>query len=280
MTTFDYAARIRERGLNTYFVSEGDREYSIRTQTVVPANPCCNCYSVAKLFTVTAIGMLYDRGLLTPNSRMADLLCNLLPKEMDPKWNEVTVHDLLLHRVGFGCGMLDIDSEDASKYPSTDYLNTVLSTALPYHPGSVHQYTDAAYYILSRIVAEVSGKELAELLRPVLMETMHFKEFAWSVCPKGYSMGATGLYLRTEDMVKLGILYLNGGEWKGETVISKEWVDKVFSEGYELKPIGNNWYGKGGMRGQLLILNPEKGIAVACHSYENKSLNGVLIPAE
>ena len=35
------------------------------------------------------------------------------------------------------------------------------------------------------------------------MDKMKFKEFAWSRCPYGYSMGATGLYIRTEDMVKL-----------------------------------------------------------------------------
>lgn len=280
MTNFDYAARLRAEGFNTYFVSEGDKSYGIRTQAVVPANPCCNCYSVAKLFTVTGIGMLYDRGLLRPESKMADLLRRFMPENADPKWEAVTVHDLLLHKAGFGRGMLDIDAEDASKYPTTDYLSMVLSTALPHQPGSVHQYTDAAYYLLSRIVAEVSGQDLSELLRPVLMETMRFKEFAWSVCPQGYSMGATGLYLRTEDMVKLGILYLNDGKWKDSTVVSEAWVDKVFAEGYELKHIGNNWYGKGGMRGQLLVLNREKGLAVACHSYENRSVNPFLIPKD
>ena len=52
-------------------------------------------------------------------------------------------------------------------------------------------------------------------------------------CPKGYSIGATGLYLRTEDMVKLGILYLNKGMWKETRVLSEEWVDMVISNEYE-----------------------------------------------
>ena len=270
LTNIDYADRARNAGLNVYFISEGDRDCNIRTQCVVPANPCCNCYSVAKAFTVTAIGMLYDKGLLTPKTRLVDVLADKLPKEMDPNWNDVTVHDLMLHCVGFDHGMLDIDCEDPSKYPTTDYLDIVLSASLPHKPGSVYQYTDAAYYLLSRIVERVAGMDLADFLRPVLMKTMNFKEFAWSACPEGYSMGATGLYLRTEDTVKLGILYLNGGEWKGKRIISKEWVDIVLKNGYEFKAKGNGWYAKGGMRGQMLTFNPERGIAVAWHSYESK----------
>ena len=277
MTNIDYAHRVSSHKSNTYFVAEGDQDYHIRTQSIVPANPCCNCYSVAKAFTVTAVGMLYDRGLLTPDTLLTDVLSDLLPDCLDPKWCTVTLHHLMQHKVGFDRGMLDIDAEDASQYPSTDYLRIVLSALLAYEPGTYYQYTDAAYYLLSRVIAKVSGCDLADLLRPVLMDTMQFKEFAWSVCPQGYAMGATGLYLRTEDMVKLGILYLNGGMWKGKRIISKEWVDTVLANGYELKNIGNGWYGKGGMYGQMLMFHPQKGLALACHSFEKKFSHKVLI---
>ncbi|MBQ9080389.1 MAG: beta-lactamase family protein [Clostridia bacterium] len=277
LTTIDYDARARSAGLNVYFIAEGDRDYNIRLQRAVPANPCCNCYSIAKAFTVTAIGMLYDKGLLTPETHVVDVLSDKLPENMDTNWREVTLHNLMLHYVGFDHGMLDIDAEDATKFGSTDYLKVVLSAPLPHKPGTVHQYTDAAYYVLSRVVERLAGMDIAELLRPILMKTMNFKEFAWSVCPEGYSMGATGLYLRTEDVVKLGILYLNGGEWQGTRVISKDWVDIVLKNGYEFKDKGNGWYGKGGMRGQMLTFNPERGLAVAWHGYEKKVPFDVMI---
>ena len=114
----------------------------------------------------------------------------------------------------------------------------------------------------------MSKVDLSDLLRPVLMDLMRFKEYAWSVCPKGYSMGATGLYLRTEDMVKLGMVYVNKGMWKDKRVLSEEWVDIVIKNGYEFTSLGDDWYGKGGMRGQLLMFNIKKGKAIACHSYE------------
>lgn len=264
-----YKQIVVDNNFNTYFISIGDKEYNIKKEVIVPANPNCNCYSVAKAFTVTAIGMLYDKGLVTPETLVVDILKKYIPNDMDEKWYKVTIHDVLLHKVGFGTGLLDIDCDDASQYPTLDYLNIVLSTKLKYEPGTTHQYTDAAYYLLSRVVYELTSIDLEDFLRPVLMDKMRFKELAWSKCPYGYSIGATGLYIRTEDMVKFGILYLNKGLWMGERIISEKWVDLVISSGYEFHHIGNGWYAKGGMRGQFLMFNYNLGKALACHSYDD-----------
>ena len=265
-----YKQKALEQKLNIYFICEGDDEYNINKTVVVPANPTCNCYSVAKSFTVTAIGILYDKGLVCPDTLLVDILGKYYPCNIDEKWNKVKVHDVLLHKVGFGEGLLDIDCDDASTYPTNDYLEIVFNTKLKYEPGTVYQYTDAAYYLLSRVVYELTSKDLEEFLRPYLMDTMKFKELAWSKCPLGYSMGATGLYIRTEDMLKLGILYLNKGVWKGERIISEEWVNLVITNRYEFSPIKEGWYAKGGMRGQLLMFNFDLRKVIACHSFEDK----------
>lgn len=265
-----YKQKALEQKLNIYFICEGDDEYNINKTVVVPANPTCNCYSVAKSFTVTAIGILYDKGLVCPDTLLVDILGKYYPCNIDEKWNKVKIHDVLLHKVGFGEGLLDIDCDDASTYPTNDYLEIVFNTKLKYEPGTVYQYTDAAYYLLSRVVYELTSKDLEEFLRLYLMDTMKFKELAWSKCPLGYSMGATGLYIRTEDMLKLGILYLNKGIWKGERIISEEWVNLVITNHYEFSPIKEGWYAKGGMRGQLLMFNFDLRKAIACHSFEDK----------
>ena len=269
MANITFKEKLLENKLNVYFVSQGDKDYNITKEIIVPANPTCNCYSVAKAFTVTAIGILYDRGLLTCDSLLTDILSKHIPNDIDPNWHKVTIHHLMKHKVGFGCGMLDIDCEDASLYSTTDYLQLVLKTDLKYEPGTTYQYTDAAYYLLSRVVYELTKTDLSDILRPILMDLMRFKEYSWSVCPKGYSIGATGLYLRTEDVVKLGILYLNKGMWKNTRVLSEEWIDIVLSNEYEFSSLGNGWYGKGGRRGQLLMFNIEKEKVIACHSYES-----------
>ena len=64
------------------------------------------------------------------------------------------------------------------------------------------------------------------------------------------------------------MLYLNGGEWKGERIVSEEWCRTVLERGYEFAPKSvDGWYGKGGMHGQMLALNPTLGLAVAWQGY-------------
>lgn len=264
-----YKQNAIDRNLNIYFICEGDKNYNITKEVVNNANPTCNCYSVAKAFTVLAIGMLYDQGLIKPDDLLTKILNKYLPEQIDPLWHKVTIHHVLLHKIGFDKGLLDIDCDDSSLYYTNDYLQIVFNTKLTYEPGSKYQYTDAAYYLLSRVVYEVSGKELSDFLSPVLMDKFKFKEFAWSKCPYGYSMGATGLYIRTEDMVKLGILYLNKGKWMDEQIVSEKWINMVIKNQYEFSYVKNGWYAKGGMRGQLLMFNFETGKAVACHSFED-----------
>lgn len=262
LTDTSYAALARAAGLNVYFIAEGDRDGAVRVEECVPANPCCNCYSIAKLFTVTALGILYDRGLLSPETRLTDIL-PLRPA--DERLGSVTLDQLLTHRAGLGI-TLDIDCEDASSFPR-DYARLIFDTPLAYAPGTARKYTDAAFYLLARAAKALCGEDPAGLLRAPLMDVMRFSEFAWSVCPLGCCMGATGLYLRTADMVKLGILYLRGGDWFGTRIVSEEWVDLVFRRGYELAPLGNGWFGKGGMHGQMLAISPQRALAAAWHGY-------------
>ena len=66
-----------DKNFNTYFLCVGDKNYNIEKEVIVPANPNCNCYSVAKAYTVLAIGLLYDKGLkrLSNNILLEELGC-------------------------------------------------------------------------------------------------------------------------------------------------------------------------------------------------------------
>lgn len=264
-----FKQRLLKKKYNTYFLCVGDKDYNIKKEVIIPSNPTCNCYSIAKAFTVLALGILFDKGLLSMDMLIIDILKKYVPNDIDEKWKKVTVEDAVLHKVGFNKGLLDIDVDDASKYETYDYLDIIFKTKLEYNPGEVYQYTDASYYLLSRVVSEISGVDLLDFLRPILMKKMKFKELAWSKCPNGYSIGATGLYLRTEDMIKLGILFLNKGKWKEERIVSNEWINRVILNEYEFKKLRDNWYVKEGMRGQVLMFNFELNKVIACHSFDD-----------
>jgi len=93
------------------------------------ALPCQNIYSVAKVFTVAAVGLLFDRGLLSTDDTVTEALGKLCPDHFHPQWKDTTVHMLLRHQVGLPEGFMDIDSEDAHTF-GRDYLSYVMNHGL------------------------------------------------------------------------------------------------------------------------------------------------------
>ena len=235
--------------------------------------PCGNChngYSVAKAFIMTAIGLLYDDGALNPNDLISSYV--EIPADADARWHEVTLHHLLCHRSGLGEPFLDIDCDNIRAYPTDDYLSLLFLRPLPYAPGTHYQYSDAVFYLLSRIISAVIARPADALLETRLFQPMHFGETAWSRCPQGYPIGGTGLYAGADDMAKLAWLYLCDGLYEGKRILSESWVRTALSNGYELAPFGDSgWIGKGGMYGQGIAFNQEMGVAAAWHAY---SLHG------
>ena len=246
----------------------------VNSNTIIAGNPCQNCYSVTKVYCVTAIGMLYDEGKI----KVTDTIGEIFAEEIaaygidENKWADITIHDVMKHRAGFTeGGKLDIDSQDATKWGSQDYLKLTLEASLDGNKG--YKYTDAAYYLISRVVTKISGQNLDIFLAERLFNKTNCREYAFAECPQGYPIGATGLYIRSSDVAKLGRIYLDGGKYGEEQIISKEWVDLVIQNGYELNKAGEG-YAKGGMRGQYLYINFAKNVAAAWHSYDPNGLTG------
>ena len=273
----EYTARAKATGLNIYAIAAMDSDgHSYRAQ-ITPANPTNDVYSVAKAYAVTGVGLAYDAGLLSPDANVPELLGDEMPSDADKGWRDVTLDQLMRHRAGYGRGWLDIDVDDASEYPADDYLSLAMREPLVHAPGEVYQYTDAAFYITSRIVEHAVNKPLDDYLRPMLMGKLKYREMGWSRCPKGHAMGATGLFLRVEDMTKLGMVYAQGGKWQAERLLSEKWVTMCLERGYEFGKIADDWYGKGGMFGQMLCFNVEKQCALAWQAHtETSALNAIL----
>ena len=257
---------------------DGSKIYSIceicngvsETAFIRESSRCHNTYSVAKLFVVTTLGILEDQGKLDIDEPVYPIFEKKFPKDFDPKWRQVKISDVIRHRIGFGqAGFLDIDAENAATWPNRDFLSILLSCPLQYEPGEKFVYTDAAFYLASRIVSEKSGERLSDFMIRELLEPLKFAEYAFSTCPEGYPIGATGMYISTEDMAKLGLLYVQRGVYDGRRILSERFVDEAFDRTFELFPIGDTGdaFLKGGMAGQLLYMNRKTKRVVAVHSF-------------
>lgn len=264
-------AFIKEKNYNIYSIAEICDGGEAESVCINPANACQNSYSVAKVFTVTAIGLLYDRGLISPEDFVTELLGEEISektaKKMDARWRGVTVDMALSHMLALPVGFLDIDAGHSEEF-GEDYLSYMLEYPLSGDHGAERHYTDGAYYLLARIAEKISGEPLDKFLWRELFSKLGFREVAWSKCPRGHCMGATGLYIRTDDMVKLGEIYRSGGLYRGGRILSEKWVSTVLARGYELRMSGfGEGYCKSGMKGQMLAVFPKQRRVVAWHGY-------------
>lgn len=60
------------------------------------------------------------------------------------------------------------------------------------------------------------------------------EHFTWDLSPEGICSGGNGVSCTTEDMLKVGNLFLNMGQWNGKQILTEEWcrmaigLDKVY----------------------------------------------------
>jgi len=258
------ADEIRRIDMNLYgfALMTGQGTEELYTQR---CNACNDSYSVTKAFVATAAGMLWERGALDLDEPVTDILRDWQPQ--DEKWKRVTTRHALGHKMGIGRGYLDIDVEDIWSYGTTDFLEVLFREPLKHEPGTYEKYSDAAYYLASRVIEEKAGEPADSFVMRELLIPMKAQEAAWSRCPMNHPIGATGLYIRSRDMVKLGWAYVNGGEYEGKRLFTEKWIEEERKGGLAFRRRGESLYAKGGMYGQMLMFSPEKGFAAAWHSF-------------
>ena len=76
---------IEQEEIPVYTVSHY-RAGETETRCIHPANCCNNIYSVSKNFTATAVGMLYDRGLLPLDTSVYELFHQDYPADCGEDW--------------------------------------------------------------------------------------------------------------------------------------------------------------------------------------------------
>lgn len=255
------------------------------TAQIHPANDCNDIYSISKNFTATAIGMLCDRGILSVDTSVYDVLSPLYP-DMPTVWRDCTVAHVLTQTTGIEHGFLDIDCEDARAF-GADWLHyTLFDRAPTVEPGSLYRYSDSNFYLASRIFAAASGENMMAFLQREMFVPMEFQGQAWAVCPACHPMGGTGLFIRVPDMAKLGQLYLQGGVYQGRRYLSEAWCQEATQNRVSVDI--NRGYGYsfwcehahpgefhcGGMNGQAIRVYPEKNLVIAWQGHDYNDMIG------
>ena len=282
--------------INVYSIAEVHNNV-MNIACVNPAHECNDIYSVSKNFATTAIGILVDRGIISLQDTVYDFFHSSYPDVCGDAWKKVTVEHVITQTIGIDRGLLDIDTEDTSRYPTDDFLRIKLSAPLIYPAGTHFTYSDSNFYLAGRIVAQATGKPLQTFLQQELFLPLSFQGHAWATCPHGHAIGGSGLYLSVRDMARFGQLYLNRGIYNGKRILSEEWCEKATQSHVAVDAANNVYYGYSfwrfrgvdayqgnGMFGQIIYVSPKRDLVVAwqCHDPEGASsrLSDLLLDQE
>lgn len=258
-----YDAVMRECAIDPMYDAALIRNDTIYYWHYPNCNNANNGHSTTKLFIDSCVGILADRGMLDVRAPVTSFFTkDELPDAMDPKWNGVTVHNAMRHRMGIDVVPYGVDEDGDIEKIGDDFLGYVLSLELKYAPDEYYRYSDAAYYLLSRIISSASGEKCQDFMYKNLLKPLGFRQWATAVCPRGYMIGGGGFFTRADDMAKLPYVYANGGMYDGKRVLSEEWTRLAVENHYALDEHGSTGsYYKTGAKGQGVIFKNNASFA-------------------
>lgn len=252
-------------------------------------------YSLSKSFTSTAIGLLVMEGKITVEDPVISFFKDELPATVSDNLAKMKIKHLLTMNTGHGQ-----DTMGKLRDSNETWTKTFLAQTVDHEPGTHFLYNTGATYMLGAILYKVTGEKLETYLAPRLFDPLEIKGYDWEYSPQGLNTAGYGLRVKTEDIARLGQLYLQKGKWNGKQIISESWVEEAsryqtssqagngdWSQGYgyqfwRCKP---GFYRGDGAFGQFCIVMPEQDavLAITSESWDmQKSMTTVwenLLPA-
>jgi CubicO group peptidase (beta-lactamase class C family) len=186
-------------------------------------------HSVSKTWTATAIGFAVAEGRLSLTDKVAPLFADKLPAEVNDNLRALEIRHLLTMSSGH-------DTEP--KRGEGDWLETFFHAPFTHEPGTQMVYNSLATYVLSAIIQKTTGEKLVDYLTPRLFHPLGITGAVWEESAAGINCGGWGLYIKTEDMAKLGLLILQRGQWNGRQLLPAAWFDEATTSKIESLPAG------------------------------------------
>jgi CubicO group peptidase (beta-lactamase class C family) len=186
-------------------------------------------WSVTKSFTSTVLGLLIGDGKASLNT----MVSNNVP-EMSENYPNLT----LRHFTSMTSGYRAQGDEPRGNYthgPSTTPF--IPGAPLFRPPGSQYAYWDSAMNQFAYILTMIAEEPLEILLKRRLLDPIGVDPYQWRWGDfgeyRGYKInGGAGnnsnhIFISAREIARVGHLFLNQGNWDGEQLIPKDWVQKA-----------------------------------------------------
>lgn len=234
-------------------------------------------HSFGKSYTATAIGIAEMEGKLSLDEKMVDVFAEEITDRYIPipdLMKRITIRNVLTMTNGMAHHPSMVD----------DWIGNYFRTPMAYEPGTHFAYNSSGSCMLGAIILKRTGQNLKSYLTDRLFRKIGIDpdHFVWLKFPNRVD-AEPGTFARTEDNLRLAMLYTNGGRWNGMQILDEKFVRDALSVqimnpyapeqkdgrcgyGYQLWACSiPGVYRFDGGQGQYGIIWPEKGFTIAIH---------------
>ncbi len=238
-------------------------------------------WSTAKSIAVTLMGMLADQGKLALNQPLGfDWLPRAQSPGTDPR-NAITLRNVL----NMSSGLYTVDNQGLeyatgsgmSYWAGASSVQGALSRALIRAPDTMWDYEnyDTLLGVYAMKLAIGDDQEYLEFPRLALFDRIGMRNTLVSVDRFGDFVLSSQVYTNARDLARFGMLYLQGGTWHGERLLSEDWINFVRTPAAAT-------VGRGGQYGGQWWLVPEGRDDVPTDAYSTAGNRGqyvVVVPS-
>jgi len=244
----------------------------------VDPNEPTNIKSASKSILSLLIGIAIDEGYIeSVDQPIAPYFEDYFEANPDSAKESITIRNLLTMRSG-------LETTSFRNYGrwvlSSDWIEFTLDQPMIEEPGTEMIYSTGTSHLLSVILTRATGISTRQFANRYLIGPMDMKIGGWDRDPQGYYMGGNNMAVSPRDLIKIGSLMMNVGQYQGKQIVSREWVmDSIqiytrsnynpYNYGYMWwrRPVGNyQLFFAWGNGGQYILILPELDAVVSITS--------------
>lgn len=179
--------------------------------------------SASKSYLSALIGIALDEGCLSSaEQKMIEFFPEVADRIADPRKRQITIRELVQMRSGYPDEETDSALLEALYWGVSPPL--IVEFPLVSDPGTKFNYSNLTYNWLAILLARACETDLKAYAQEHLFFPTGTEVGEWLQDREGHYIGSGGIYATARDAATFGLLYLNGGKYKGEQVVPADWV--------------------------------------------------------
>jgi CubicO group peptidase (beta-lactamase class C family) len=190
-----------------------------------------NLASVTKSITSALVGIAIDRGFIQAVDERVFLFFPEYSNLSDEQKEVITLDHLLTMSSGLEWNEMELPYSSSNNdlvqlFIVSDPIEYILAKPVVSEPGSKWYYNGGGTNILGEVIREATRMRMDDFAEQYLFEPLGITNYEWDHINPDMIHASGNLKLRPRDMAKLGYLFLSGGVWNGERILSEEWVEE------------------------------------------------------